>query len=133
MNRRVFVATLASGALATPLYAAGVRSCHQCGSCNHVRKVCRIVCEIEEVKEVVYDCECEDFCIPGPLQKCGCREVCTCGKVRTRRKLVKHEVIKKVPKHKCVVEYLCSPCCNARPAATDHALANESLGFAPYK
>lgn len=111
--------------LASPAFAGPPRSCGHCGCCEQVRKVCRIVCEMEEVKTVTYDCECEDFCTPGPSYKCGCREICTCGKVRTRRKLVKHEVVKKVPKYRCVVEYYCPDCRGGAPVIAHHPTAAE--------
>ncbi len=103
--------------VAAPSHAAKPLSCDHCGCCDQVRKVCRVVCVMEEVKTVAYDCVCEDFCIPGPSHRCGCREICTCGEVRTRRKLVKHEVVKKVPKYRCVVEHLCPNCRQAPTAA----------------
>jgi hypothetical protein len=107
--------------LAAAAFGAETPTCGGCGCCEHVRKVCRMVCVTEEVKEIKYGCACEDFCIPGPSKKCGCQEIPVCGEVRTRRKLVKHEVVKKVPKYKCVVEYLCPHCCGAHappPVAT---------------
>jgi hypothetical protein len=97
--------------VASPLYAGAPGSCRHCGCCEHVRKVCRVVCEMEEVKKVAYCCETEDFCIPGPSHKCGCKEIPSCGEVRTRHKLVKKEEVKMVPKYRCVVEYLCPHCC----------------------
>lgn len=105
--------------------AAQADCCHRCGCEAHLKKVCRPVCEIKEVKETEYDCECEDFCIPGRSQVCtehgvdcnGCPTcekvtIPACGKVRTRKKLIKKEVVKKVPSYKWVVEYVCDECCH---------------------
>ncbi len=100
--------------------------CDHCGCGCNLRKVCRLVCIEKEVKETVYCCECEDFCVPGPSCKCGkechhdctaphgcrCKEVWqpTCADVRTRNKLIKKEVVKKVPSWKWVVETVCCDC-----------------------
>ncbi len=125
------VALLCAGGASPGIAASPV--CDGCGCCAHVRKVCRIVCEWEEVKKVTYGCEREDFCIPGRSKKCGCREICTCGQVRTRRKLVKHEEVKRVPKYKCVVEYLCPHCCEpCRVKKNDLAGSASSRILAPF-
>lgn len=96
--------------------------CEHCGSCCPLIKVCRAECSEKEVTHTKYRVECEDFCVPGRSCKfccedaCGCCQVCkagTCGKVRTKKKLVKIEVKEKVPVTKCVVEYLCPGCCDA--------------------
>ena len=53
--------------------------CDNCGCHCHTRKVCRWEWEEKEVKEVVWKCECEDFCIPGPSPHCRvdeCEECC---------------------------------------------------------
>ncbi len=52
------------------------------------------MCEMKEVKETKYKCECEDFCVPGHSQLHGCKEIPTCGEVRTRKKLVKYEEVR---------------------------------------
>jgi hypothetical protein len=93
------------------LWRAEPDCCSHCGQKCHVKKVCRVVCEEKEVKTPKYSVECEDFCVPGKSHKHGCAYVPTCGCVRTRKKLVKTEEVKKVPSTKCVVEYLCEDCC----------------------
>jgi hypothetical protein len=88
-----------------------------------LQKVCRVVCEWEEVKKVTYCCEAEDFCVPGPSHKCGCHDIPTCGKVRTRNTLVKKEEVHRTPKYRCVVEYLCPGCCNLAASPVPPAAA----------
>lgn len=100
---------------------AGCDCCEHCGACCGLIKVCRAECSEKEVTHVKYRVECEDFCVPGRSCKfccedeCGHCQVCktgTCGKVRTKKKLVKVEVKEKIPVTKCVVEYLCPSCCD---------------------
>ena len=98
-----------------------------CGCKPRIRKVCRLVCETEEVTGTKFDCECEDFCIPGPSEKCDVECECDCkshhgksrptawkpsrcAEVRTRKKLVIKEEKKEVPKYRWVVEYVCDEC-----------------------
>lgn len=105
--------------------------CGRCGCHGPLKKVCRVVCEMKEVKVTCWDVECDDFCVPLPGcghgccgqscgepgccdSGCGCAKPVTppkCGKVRCRKKLVKRVVTKKVPVYKCVVEYVCAGCC----------------------
>ena len=93
-------------------------ACNHCGCCDqHVRKVCRVKCEMKDVKTTKYGMVCEDYCLPGHGEKCGCQHVPSCGCVRTKHKLTKFEEVKKVPTYKCVVEYLCDNCCHACGAA----------------
>jgi hypothetical protein len=111
------------------LAAEGQRSCSHCGCC--LRKVVRMECTTKEVVEHCYDCKCEDFALLGPSKKyhvpCAACDGCCdqgcghqdhvvwqpghCGKPRTRKALVKYELVKKVPAYKCVVEYVCDRCC----------------------
>lgn len=110
---------------ATPLATRAAGDCSRCGQACCARKVCRVVCEMKEVKETKYSIECEDFCVPGPsccrtkaCTRCGGKscddcQIPTCGPVRTRKKLVKTEVTKKVPTYKCVVVDLCPQCAGA--------------------
>jgi hypothetical protein len=150
MNRSILlIAALAIGAnsLADDDYQNC--PCQRCGCQSQCQKVCRVVCEMKEVKEVCYSCKCEDFCVPGPSCKCG--EVCECdpchasgckcfdcllgrhhGKscrtvwqpsceatLHTRNKLYKREIKKQVPTYKWVVEYCCDQCQCASPAITE--------------
>lgn len=105
--------------------------CSHCG-CNDDSccKVCCLVPEVKKVTKPVYDCECEDFCVPGKSECCvGCDEcghrklfyTPTCGCVRTRVKLVKKSETKEVKTFKCVVVDMCAKCasqCNAQPVET---------------
>lgn len=100
----------------------GGSCCEHCGECCPLIKVCRAECSEKEVTHYKYRVECEDFCTAGPSCRhccedcCGNCQVCkspSCGKVRTKRKLVKIEEKEKVPVTKCVVEYLCPTCCDA--------------------
>ena len=55
--------------------------CSRCG----VKKVCKVVCEMKEVKKTCWEVECEEFCVPLPglgKSRCadqGCCEVTGCG------------------------------------------------------
>ena len=112
--------------------------CPRCG----VPKTCKVVCEMQKVKKTVWVVECEEFCaalprcapVCKPCGGCGkascqscaeqsCSDPCEslrrptvppkCGKVRSRKKLVKKEITCEVPVYKCVV-VCCSPgCCGA--------------------
>jgi hypothetical protein len=105
--------------------------CDHCGCNCGCRKVCHLKCDVKKVTKVEYSCECEDFCVPGKSEKIGsgcechskqcllsCREHCcekpvykpTCAAVHTKKKLIKHEVTKKVPSYKWVVETVCDHC-----------------------
>lgn len=108
--------------------AAEPGCCNHCGCQSNCRKVCRLVCETKMVPKVTYTCECEDFCVPGPSQKCSvpcnCGNCCdgscgnhcktawvpTCAEVRTRKKPVRHETMVEVKSYKWVVEYVCGDC-----------------------
>jgi hypothetical protein len=109
----MLVALALGGLVATsvPGVAADYESncCGTCGSSN-CNKVCRVVCEMKDVKEVRYKVVCEDFCVPGRSEKCGCKWLPGCGDVHTKRKLVKYEVSCKKPHWKYVVENLCPSC-----------------------
>ena len=118
---------LALTLIAVPWAQAHEDCCQSCGCKPRLRKVCRLICETEEVAETKFDCECEHFCIPGPSEKCGVDCECDCrrhhgkscrtiwkpsqsGEVRTRKKLVIKEEKKEVPKYRWVVEYVCDEC-----------------------
>lgn len=105
---------------------AGSPCCDHCGCRQNCKKVCRLVCETKKDKKVEYSCECEDFCVPGPSQRCGkkcdcdeCGRKCchdvwkpTCAKVRTRVKLIKKEVPVEKQVYTWVVEEVCCGCGN---------------------
>jgi hypothetical protein len=124
--------------------------CANCGCHCPTRKVCRWEWEEKEVKEVVWKCECEDFCIPGPsphsrAPECEeCNECCNghcvkhlgaglhhkkiwdlpCGCcVKTKKILIRSEEVKKIKVPKCVIEDVCDRCC-ANGACADGMPAN---------
>ena len=110
--------------------------CASCGCAHHCRKVCVPKCDFKEVKEVEWVVECEDFCVPGRSCPAGCsHDECgncatcyspSCGHVRTRKKLVRIEVTRRVPVTKCEVVTLCDHCCRhaaISPATTEERLA----------
>jgi hypothetical protein len=96
--------------------------CQRCGCSCACNKVCRVVCEVKKVPKTEYDCECEEFCVPGKSERCVTCDECghrkcvytpVCGHVRTRRKLVtKHTTEEKVT-YKWIVEDLCCNCAGA--------------------
>jgi hypothetical protein len=114
--------------LAAPCMAlrAGSPCCQGCGCQPCTKKVCRLKCEMKEVRKKVYSCKCEDFCVPGKSICCkkpcdDCRGLCrlccdpyiykpTCGCVRTRVVPVIEIEKKKVPSYTCVVEEVCTRC-----------------------
>ena len=49
--------------------------CQHCGCQCACQKVCRLVCETKKVTKVDYDCECEDFCVPGPSERTRVRRL----------------------------------------------------------
>jgi hypothetical protein len=135
--KRGLAILLASLAAAVAAKASAQDSCCHCGGGCGVRKVCRLVCESEVIKDYCYGCECEDFCIPGcakrgclhcdgccgELENCDCcdqRPWCrlewfnwcpTCAQPKSVKKLVKYEISREVPRHKWVVETVCEGCC----------------------
>jgi hypothetical protein len=105
--------------------------CESCGCDASCCKVCRCVPSTKKVTKIEYDCECEDFCVPGPSLRTVCYDergkkkiiyTPTCAEVRTRKKLVKKETSKTVPTTKWVVENLCPKCASQKtsePASKD--------------
>ncbi len=115
---------------------AGNRWCAHCGEADGCQKVCRLVCENKKITAICWGCACENFCLPGPsTPSCrNCEMVCDetsdpkapcvqpkklvwtdwipgqCGKVFTKKKLMKRTVTKSVPSFKWVVEDLCPQC-----------------------
>jgi hypothetical protein len=94
--------------------------CDDCGSQASCCKVCRCVPSKKKVTKTEYECECEDFCVPGrsirskECDECGHKKwvyTPTCAQVRTRKKLVKKDNTKEVCTVKWVVENLCPNCC----------------------
>ncbi|HUY93008.1 MAG TPA: hypothetical protein VMV10_30035 [Pirellulales bacterium] len=103
---------------------AGLQYCDHCGCQRHCKKVCRLVCGKKKEIKIEYECESEDFCLPGRSVKCG--QVCernrlgikcchavlkpVCAQVRTRNVLVKKQSEKEVPDYNWVVEKVCCHC-----------------------
>lgn len=117
---------------------AGDCACHHCGCHRNCNKVCRLVDDQKKVTIVCWGSKCEDFCLPGKSCR-GClnsEEVCTpddkakgeepcshsksfvwydwtpgCANgIRTKKKLMKKTIEKKLPSYKWVVEDLCQEC-----------------------
>jgi hypothetical protein len=122
MLRIASLALLLAAAFAADAQAGGC-CCPSCG-CHNVKKVCKPVCEMKKETKFVYDCVCEDFCVPGPSKIVGCHcktdcngcEHCcparqpTCAAVRARTKLVKTAVEIEKPSIKWVVQTVCCGC-----------------------
>jgi hypothetical protein len=105
-------------------------SCDHCGCQAACQKVCRMVCETKKVPKITYDCECEEFCVPGPsirstvCDECGHKKhVYTpqCGKLRTRTKMIKNETTEEKVVYKWVVENVCCACAQKAGANASHA------------
>jgi hypothetical protein len=106
-----------------PLAADECSRCECCGSHANCCKVCRCVPTTKKVTKTTYECQCEDFCVPGPSERsidcdeCGHKKIVyspTCATVRTRKKLIKKETVTEVPTTKWVVENLCSCCADKK-------------------
>src|SRR5262245_10545834 len=97
LHRRL---ALITGALLLAPFAAWSfagfgRHCQHCGCSCECVKVCRMICDMKEVKKTCYTCKCEDFCVPGPSKRCDdtccghcpdCRDSCwvpTAAHIRT--------------------------------------------------
>jgi hypothetical protein len=128
MNRIMVCVAMLTLGWVTPRMAVA-ECCNHCGCQCQCCKVCRLVPDVKKVPKVRYECECEDFCVPGPScivgYQCPSDDDCDCGRrkhpepiwkpscgcVRTRHKLVKIETMKEVKTYKCVVVNLCPHCC----------------------
>jgi hypothetical protein len=109
--------------------AAWGGSCDHCGCrSSSCRKVCRVVCETKKVPKTTYDCACEEFCVPGPSVRSTVCDACgnkhhvyapTCGKLRTRTKLVKYDSIEEKTVYRWVVENVCCDCAANAGAGAD--------------
>jgi hypothetical protein len=110
--------------------------CDRCGCESHCQRICRLESSEKEVTTTQWGVACEEFCIPGPsLPICkNCETICdetadekspvslpkrlrwtqwgpgahAC--VKSRAKLMKRTVTKKVPCYKWVTEDLCDGC-----------------------
>ena len=137
-TRRTVLFTGVALLLKSPAVFGNVLHCCRCRSHGSCKKVCRLVREEKKVEIICWGGKCEDFCLPGPSKK-GCKhceEVCAtcdaCSKdgvsatpktfvwydwfpgcandIRTKKKLMKKVVTKRVPSYKWVVEDLCGDC-----------------------
>ena len=55
--------------------------CAHCGCHCCCEKYCRVVCEMKEIKKIVWVVRCEDFCAPLPGCPLHCGAACeSCGK-----------------------------------------------------
>ncbi|HEX3872476.1 MAG TPA: hypothetical protein VHV77_18655 [Pirellulales bacterium] len=118
--------------------------CPQCG-CHQLKKVCRVVPVTEKITTTCYTSKCEDFCVPGKSCLLGerCYSDCNgchtekvwqpnCGKVYTRRVLVKENVTREKPGYKCVVETCCCKCgCNCNESGSEPCVNDGSAPAAP--
>ncbi|MGE0757480.1 MAG: hypothetical protein AB7F89_11065 [Pirellulaceae bacterium] len=104
--------------------AAGSPGCCTSCGCGETRLVCRIVPEVKKETKTRWVVECEEVCLPGRTQssaECTCTSghatPCphcvahpACGRVITKKKLIrKTETIEK-PGFKCVLERICCEC-----------------------
>ena len=146
MKTLLIMTLVAMGALVSQAQAGHHCGCPSCG-CSNIKKVCRLVPDVKKTTTFCYDCKCEDFCIPGPSKCCGWKCVpnacpctgshkepnegkpCFCGKVRTRKVLVKIPVTKETKVWTCKVERVCCGCGCAQldAKATTEARAQEIM------
>ena len=136
--KSVQLALTAAACLLTVRATAGDFCC-LCGHDDGVRKVCRLVCDVDYVVTHCYGCKCEDRCLPGRICRgdrhaecveldhsvahcCNRSPMCrltwfdwrpTCASVRTVNRLVKYELVREVPSWRWVVEDVCCDCCPA--------------------
>ena len=124
MKPIVLLLGLAAGMAISSAAEADQHCCNHCGCEAQCGKVCRLVCETKLVTKTIYDCKCEDFCIPGPSSRSkvcmadccdGCRHKTYCwtpgsAHMRTRKVLAKTEIRIAKPSYRRVVEDLCQQC-----------------------
>ncbi|MBL9123299.1 MAG: hypothetical protein JNG90_06670 [Planctomycetaceae bacterium] len=134
MKRRVWIIAAAWIVLSPGFVAAAppkeVPKCDRCGATDCcLKKFCKPVPVELEVKDVCFDCKCEDFCVPGRSclidticheDDCGCwvERVWkpTCAEVRTRKVMVKKEVVRKSQSFNWEMQRLCPACACLPPA-----------------
>ncbi len=78
--RALFIFTAFIAALIFMVVDQANAQCSCCGCKTRCRKVCRLVCEEKEVEVTCWGCQCEDFCLPCPSQKCCKHCGMVCGK-----------------------------------------------------
>ncbi|NQU24790.1 MAG: hypothetical protein HQ567_26200 [Candidatus Nealsonbacteria bacterium] len=95
MSLAVFAALLL---MLTPDATAG-----KAGKCrSSCAKCCKVVCETKLVKKTVWVVECEEFCVANPTLGGGKCTQPRCGKSRSRKQLIKKEILVEVPAYRCV-------------------------------
>jgi hypothetical protein len=118
------------GAVAVSLCSAQTPSCCSSCGCSQLQKVCRTVPEVKKETKTKWIVECEEVCLPGRTQ---CVDECvtdpnsltgssivttrqpSCGRIITKKKLVKKTEIIEKPGFKCVVETVCQQCGHCCP------------------
>jgi len=134
MKSHLFIAMMLALAFLAGLIAesfGGEGCCAHCKCQCECQKVCRLVKEEKKVEIVCWGCKHEDFCLPGPNQRCDkhCETVCDdaticttpknfvwyewipgCATMQSKTKLMKKTITKKIPSFKYVVEDLCEKC-----------------------
>lgn len=134
MNRvAMFLAlALATLAVTTPVRAGGccAHRCDFCGCQCECESVCRLIVGTKTVPKITYCVECNEICLPGPSKCCGHHVECDvnactgcpekhlkhdwipnpCGKIRTKKSLVKIETPQEVKTYKWVVQHVCPHC-----------------------
>jgi hypothetical protein len=125
-------------------WATGGESCGCCPhcGCNETKTVCRLVPQVTKKPKIEYECKCEDICVPGRSCFVGteCVTDCngctheekvyqpTCGKVYTKRTLVKKTTTVESCTYKCVAETVCCNCgCSCGGSGTGYS----SHSYAP--
>lgn len=103
-----------------PLPSLIGRGCGECGDCG--------ACETSQGDAGCATCAQSGQCCPTCKEKKLVPP--KCGKVRTKKTLVKEEYEVEVPAYKCVVVYLCGQCCEAGAAGAGAGCAAET-GKAP--
>lgn len=122
-------------------------TCTRCGAQTACQTICRLVCEEKKLEVTCWSYKQEEFCLPGP-SKSGtrhCEPACLTGpdgtqttcltppakkftwtdwipgwaEAKTRRKLMKQTVTKKIPTTKWTVETLCAECASKPDVADD--------------
>jgi hypothetical protein len=148
MKTLSMIMLIALGAFVSQAQAGHHCGCPSCG-CARVKKICRLVEDVKKTTVFCYKVECEDFCIPGPSPCCGTKCVpndcpcigtgfhkeiifgkpCGCGKIRTKKSLVKVPVDKEMRIWTCKVERVCCGCGCAQldAKATAEARAQEII------
>jgi hypothetical protein len=103
------------------------------------------VTETKKVSKTEYDCECEDFCVPGRSTLCGEEESCDdcgnkkctkiwqqgCAEIRSRRVLKKSTKEEEVTSYSWVVEEICPACAGACAPSEIILPANEPVPLPP--